>query len=188
MVVTLQLLFSFGFTVYVTVTTALTARRQDLYLKRLRTGAASDVVVLTGILLPVVVLGLAQALVLLGVSMAAGAPLPTRPDLLVLALIGGAAISCAAGVCTSGLTGTAELAQITTAPFFFAMIIGGLMGMSGGEDAWVFLIPGGGLGTLTGAAWGGPTGHVLEALASVVAWTAVATALSTRFFRWDPRT
>lgn len=188
MVVTLQLLFSFGFTVYVTVTTALTARRQDLYLKRLRTGAASDVVVLTGILLPVVVLGLAQALVLLGVSVAAGAPMPTRPDLLVLALVGGAAISCAAGICTSGLTGTAELAQITTAPFFFAIIVGGLMGTAGGADAWVFLIPGSGLGTLTQAAWGGPTDHVLEAVGSVAAWTAVATALSTRFFRWDPRT
>ncbi|WP_447007021.1 ABC transporter permease [Saccharothrix isguenensis] len=188
MVVTLQLLFSFGFTVYVTATTALTARRQDLYLKRLRTGAASDVVVLTGILLPVVVLGLVQALVLLGVSVAAGAPMPSRPDLLALALVGGTAISCAAGVCTSGLTGTAELAQITTAPFFFALIAGGLMGTAGGQDAWVFLVPGSGLGTLTQAAWGGSTEHVLGAVLSVAAWTAVATALSTRFFRWDPRT
>ncbi|NUT50986.1 MAG: ABC transporter permease, partial [Saccharothrix sp.] len=117
MVLTLQLLFSFGFTVYLTATTALTARRQDLYLKRLRTGAASDVVVLTGVLLPVVVLGLGQSLVLMGVSVAAGAPLPARPELLLVAVVGGVALSCAAGVATSGVTGTAELAQITTAPF-----------------------------------------------------------------------
>ncbi|ONI80515.1 hypothetical protein ALI22I_45295 [Saccharothrix sp. ALI-22-I] len=187
MVVALQLLFSFGFTVYVTVTTALTSRRQDLYLKRLRTGAASDVVVLTGILLPVVLLGLAQAFVLLGVSVAAGAPMPARPGLLVLALIGGSAISCAAGVATSGLTSTAELAQITTAPFFFALIVGGLMSLDGAPDIRVLLLPGTGLGTLIQAAWGGPTTHIGPALISTAAWIAAATALSTRFFRWDPR-
>lgn len=187
MVVTLQLLFSFGFTVYVTVTTSLTARRQDLYLKRLRTGAASDVVVLTGVLLPVVVLGLAQAFVLLGISVAAGAPMPARPELLVLAMVGGVALSCAAGVCTSGVTGTAELAQITTAPFFFALIIGGLIGSNGAVDLPVFLVPGTGLGTLVGAAWGGPTDQIGPAALSVALWTVAATALAARFFRWDPR-
>lgn len=188
MVVTLQLVFSLGFTVYVTVTTALTARRQDLYLKRLRTGAASDAVVLTGVLLPVVLLGIAQAVVLLGLSVAAGAPLPARPDLLAAAVVGGVALSCAAGVCTSGVTNTAELAQITTAPFFFALVIGGLMGSGGQVDVWVFLIPGSGLGTLTAAAWGGPTGQVGPAALSVVLWAVAATGLAARFFRWDPRT
>jgi ABC-2 type transport system permease protein len=187
MVVTLQLLFSFGFTVYVTVTTALTARRQDLYLKRLRTGAASDVVVLTGVLLPVVLLGLAQALVLLGISVAAGAPMPTRPELVVATLVGGLALSCAAAVFTSGVTGTAELAQITTAPFFFALVLGSLMALSGDPDPWVYLVPGSGLGTLIQAAWGGPTTHITPALLSLAIWTATATTLSTRLFRWDPR-
>jgi ABC-2 type transport system permease protein len=187
MVVTLQLLFSFGFTVYVTVTTALTARRQDLYLKRLRTGAASDVVVLTGILLPVVLLGLAQALVLLGISVAAGAPMPTRPELVVATLVGGLALSCAAAVFTSGVTGTAELAQITTAPFFFALVAGGLVGSGGAVDLPVFLVPGTGLGTLAAAAWGGPTDQVGPAALSLALWTIAATALATRFFRWDPR-
>ncbi|MCC8248928.1 ABC transporter permease [Saccharothrix luteola] len=187
MVVTLQLLFSFGFTVYVTVTTSLTARRQDLYLKRLRTGAASDVVVLTGVLLPVVVLGLAQACVLLGISVAAGAPVPARPELLVLAMVGGVALSCAAGVCTSGVTGTAELAQITTAPFFFALILGGLFGSNGNLELPVFLVPGTGLGTLVGAAWGGPADQIGPAVLSVALWTVAATALAVRFFRWDPR-
>lgn len=188
MIVTLQLLFTFGFTVYVTVTTALTARRQDLYLKRLRTGAASDVVVLTGILLPVVLLGLAQSVVLLGISVAAGAPMPVRPDLLVLAMVGGAALACAAGVCTSGLTGTAELAQITTAPFFFGLVVGGLIGMDGASDVRVLLLPGSGLGTLVQASLGGPADRAGLAVLSLAVWTAVAGALSTRVFRWDPRT
>jgi ABC-2 type transport system permease protein len=187
MIVTLQLLFSLGFTVYVTVTTSLTARRQDLYLKRLRTGAASDVVVLTGVLLPVVVLGLGQAVVLLGISVAAGAPMPARPELLVAAMVGGVALSCAAGVCTSGVTGTAELAQITTAPFFFALVVGGLVGSNGALELPVFLVPGAGLGALVGAAWGGPADQVGPAALSLVLWTVAATALAVRFFRWDPR-
>ncbi|MEU4743822.1 ABC transporter permease [Actinosynnema sp. NPDC023658] len=186
-VVTLQLLFSFGFTVYVTVTTALTARRQDLYLKRLRTGAASDVVVLTGILLPVVLLGLAQAFLLLGVSLAAGAPLPARPELLAVAVVGGVVLACAAGVGTSGVTGTAELAQITTAPFFFALIVGGLLGANGAVDLPVFLVPGTGLGALVGAAWGGPTEQVGPAALSVLVWAAAGVGAAVRFFRWDPR-
>lgn len=187
MIVTLQLLFSFGFTVYVTVTTALTARRQDLYLKRLRTGAASDPVVLVGVLLPVVLLGLVQSLVLLGMSVAAGAPMPTRPELVVAALVGGLAFSCAAGVFTSGVTGTAELAQITTAPFFFALVVGGLVGSSGAVELPVFLVPGAGLGTLVAAGWGGPTDQIGPAALSLALWTIAATALATRFFRWDPR-
>ncbi|MFI9009294.1 ABC transporter permease [Actinosynnema sp. NPDC053489] len=186
-VVTLQLLFSFGFTVYVTVTTALTARRQDLYLKRLRTGAASDVVLVTGLLLPVVLLGLAQALVLLGVTAAAGAPLPDRPGALLLAVVGGMVLACAAGVATSGVTGTAELAQITTAPFFLALVVGGVLGSAGPVDPPVFLLPGTGLGTLAGAAWGGPTDQVGTAALAVALWCVVATALAVRFFRWDPR-
>lgn len=186
-VIALQLLFAFGFTVYVTVTTALTARRQDLYLKRLRTGAASDVVVLTGVLLPVVLLGLAQALVLMGISGAAGAPLPTRPDLLLLAVLGGTAVTCAAGVATSGLTSTAELAQITTAPFFFALLSGVLPALGVDLDARLLLLPGTGLGVLVHAAWDGPTGQVGLAVLSLAAWTAVGVALSVRVFRWDRR-
>ncbi|WP_367129715.1 ABC transporter permease [Saccharothrix sp. HUAS TT1] len=187
MVITLQLLFAFGFTVYVTVTTALTARRQDLYLKRLRTGAASDVVVLTGVLLPVAVLALVQSLVLLGIAVAAGAPLPARPELLALVLVGGTALACAAGVCTSGVTSTAELAQITTTPFFFALVIGGLIGQGGALDPWVFLVPGSGLGVLVQAAWGGPAGQVGPAALSLGLWIVAATGLAVRFFRWDPR-
>ncbi|MFT7838538.1 ABC transporter permease [Saccharothrix sp. BKS2] len=187
MVIALQLLFGFGFSVYVTVTTALTARRQDLYLKRLRTGAASDAVVLTGVLLPVVLLGLAQSLVLLGISLAAGAPVPERPELVLLALLGGTAMTCAAGVATSGLTGTAELAQITTAPFFFAMVAGVLPALAPDPDQRLLLLPGSGLGVLVREAWGGAGGQVGLAALSLAGWTAVGVALSLRFFRWDRR-
>ncbi|MGM1065634.1 ABC transporter permease, partial [Saccharothrix sp. Mg75] len=175
-----QLLFTLGFTVYLTATTALTARRQDLYLKRLRTSAASDAVVLAGLLLPVVLLAVAQTALLLGVSFAAGAPWPERPGLFLLAVVGGAAMSCAVAVLTSGVTSTAEMAQITTGPYFVALVFGSVVATAGEVDDWVAFVPGGAVGLLVRAAWGGPTGQVVLALVSLVLWTAAAHAASTR--------
>ncbi|MDU0289183.1 ABC transporter permease [Saccharothrix longispora] len=186
--ITFQLLFTLGFTVYLTATTALTARRQDLYLKRLRTGAASDAVVLTGLLLPVVLLAVAQTALLLGISFAAGAPWPERPGLFLLAVGGGAAMSCVAGVLTSGVTSTAEMAQLTTGPYFIALVFGSMVATAGEVDDWVAFVPGGAIGLLVRAAWGGPATQVTLALLSLALWTAAAYAASTRLFRWDPRT
>ncbi|HEX6342056.1 ABC transporter permease [Umezawaea sp.] len=187
--ITLQLVMMLGFTVYTTVTTSLVARRQDLYLKRLRTGEASDRVVVLGLLVPATALGLAQAVVLLGISRAAGAPLPDRPLLLVLAVVGGAAMCCAAGVVTSGITSTPELAQITTAPFFFALFGGALWTWASDTvDHRMLLVPGGQIAELVKAALGGATDNVVPATASLAAWTAIGAALAVRHFRWEPRT
>ncbi|NUT92308.1 MAG: ABC transporter permease [Saccharothrix sp.] len=185
LVIGLQLLATQGFTVYVTVTTSLVARRQDLYLKRLRTGAASDAVVLAGVVLPPVVLGLAQTVLLLGVSLSLGAPAPSRPDLLALAVVGGLAVSCAAGVATSGVTATAEQAQITTGPFFFGLLVGGVWAAAT-PDTRALLTPGGGVADLVTGAWGAPV-SLGPAVLSVLAWTALGAALSFRLFRWDAR-
>ncbi|RKT54045.1 ABC transporter permease [Saccharothrix australiensis] len=182
----LALVCVLGFTVYVTTTSSLASRRQTLYLKRLRTGAASDSVVLTGILLPAVLLALVQVVLLLAVGLVAGAPLPARPELLALAVVGGAAMCCAAGVATSGVTSTAELAQITTGPFFFVLVGGGLWALNS-TDVRALLVPGGGMADLVAAAWGAGGRPGLAAL-SLLAWTAVGCALSFRVFRWDART
>ncbi|XVV00146.1 ABC transporter permease [Actinosynnema sp. CA-248983] len=185
LVISVQLVTTQGFTVYVTVTTSLTARRQDLYLKRLRTGAASDAVVLTGVLLPPVLLGLTQSALLLAASLALGAPAPTRPDLLALAILGGLAVSCAAGVATSGVTSTAELAQITTGPFFFGLLGGGVWAAVS-PDSRALLAPGGGVAELVTGAWGEPV-SLVPATLSLLAWTAAGYLLSLRLFRWDAR-
>ncbi|MEV0676302.1 ABC transporter permease [Actinosynnema sp. NPDC050436] len=185
-VVALQLLGSMGFTAYVTITTSLTSRRQDLYLKRLRTGVASDAVVLTGVVLPPVLLALAQVAVLLVVSLVAGAPLPDHPGALLLAVVGGVLMSAAAGVATSGVTSTAELAQITTGPFFLALVVGGLWATAS-SDLRRLLLPGGGVAELVRVAWGGDGRPELAAL-SLLAWTVAGCALSVRLFRWDART
>ncbi|HWO68952.1 MAG TPA: ABC transporter permease [Umezawaea sp.] len=187
-IIVLQLVMMLGFTVYMTVTTSLVGRRQDLYLKRLRTGEASDQVVIVGLLVPTIVLGFVQAVVLLGMSTIAGAPLPERPLLLLLAVAGGAAMCCAVGVATSGITSTPELAQITTAPFFFALFGGAIWTLvSDSVDYRMMLVPGGQVAELVKAAWGGPTDNVGLAVVSLVVWVAIGAALAVRHFRWEPR-
>ncbi|PRY36080.1 ABC transporter permease [Umezawaea tangerina] len=186
--ITVQLVLMLGFTVYMTVTTSLVARRQDLYLKRLRTGEASDATVVVGLLVPIALLGLVQTALLLGMSTAAGAPLPDRPLLLVLAVVGGVAMCCAAGVATTAITSTAELGQITTAPFFFTLFGGAAWTMvSDPVDLRMLALPGGQIAELVKAAWGGSTEHVPVAVAALAAWTAVGYFAATRVFRWEPR-
>ncbi|TMZ31650.1 multidrug ABC transporter permease, partial [Klebsiella pneumoniae] len=58
--VALQILLIIGMTVYISTALALTARREDLYLKRLRSGEAGDSTIIIGISSPLVVLGLLQ--------------------------------------------------------------------------------------------------------------------------------
>ncbi|MBW4716943.1 ABC transporter permease [Saccharothrix obliqua] len=185
-IVALQLLCTMGFTAHMTTTTSLTARRQDHYLKRLRTGLASDAVVLTGVVLPAALLSLAQAVLLVGVSVVAGAPLPGRPDLLLAAIAGGVLASVLAGIATSGLTATAELAQITTTPFFAALLGGGLWVVNS-TDARALALPGGAVAELVAAAWGGGGGRLALAGLSLLGWAVAGAALSVRLFRWDAR-
>ena len=54
--VLLQVVFFTLFTLYLTITTTLATRRNDLFLKRLRSGESSDAAILLGLVTPVVVL------------------------------------------------------------------------------------------------------------------------------------
>lgn len=186
-VIALQIVLVLACSGYLASTTALVSRRQDLYLKRLRTGQASDATVLTGLLLPNALLGCAQAVLLLAVSLASGAPLPDRPLLVLVAVLGGFAMTCAVGVFTSAITSTVELAQITTFPFFGALLVGVNWGLQPDTAQWVLAIPGAAVATLVRAAWGAPTDQVLLAVAALAAWTAAGVFLAARLFRWEPR-
>ncbi|GAA3883925.1 hypothetical protein GCM10022243_55830 [Saccharothrix violaceirubra] len=186
MVAAFQLAFTLGLGVYVSTATALVARRQDLYLKRLRTVAA-DRTVLAGIVGPTVVLGCVQAVVLLGVSFALGAPMPANPHFLLIALVLGAAMSAAAGVATSGVTATPELAQTTTLPFFAALLAGVIWAGAAPDDQRALLLPGSGLFEAARAAWAGPTDRTAMSVLVMAVWTAAAMVAAHRYFRWDRR-
>ena len=76
-------MFTVGaFGLYTTTVTTLAARRQNLFLKRLRSTAASDTGILFGLLLPVAVISLVQVAVILD---RAGRWSPAPDNILLLA-------------------------------------------------------------------------------------------------------
>jgi ABC-2 type transport system permease protein len=186
-IVAMQLVLMLLFCVYATATTSLAARRRQLVLKRLRSGELSDAQILAGLLAPLFVLALVQAVILVLCTVAFGAPLPPRPWLLVPALVLGAAMAAAIALATAAFTASAELAQITVTPFFFAAIAGATWVISAeSETVLKVLAPGGAVAALARAAWDGG-GMPLSACLALVGWTALGAAVARRFFRWEPR-
>jgi ABC-2 type transport system permease protein len=186
-VVAMQLVLMLLFCVYTTATTSIAARKRQLVLKRLRSGELDDAEILAGLLAPLFVLALAQLVILVLCTVAFGAPLPPRPGLLAPALALGALMSAAIALATAAFTASAELAQITVTPFFFAAIAGATWVVSAdGENALSVIAPGGALAALTRGAWEGG-GMPLLACAALLAWTAAGAAVARRWFCWEPR-
>ena len=186
-IVAMQLVLMLLFCVYATATTSLAARKRQLVLKRLRSGELSDAEILVGLLAPLFVLALAQTVILVLCTVAFGAPLPGRPWLLVPAIVLGALMSSAIALATAAFTASAELAQITVTPFFFAAIAGATWVISAESDsALKLLAPGAGIASLARGAWDGGGVPLLACLA-LLAWTAAGAAVARKWFRWEPR-
>ncbi|WP_079178823.1 ABC transporter permease [Streptomyces humi] len=187
--------FSFLFAVYTSLVSAYVARREELVLKRLRTGEPTDVEILGGTALPAVCLGLAQALVLaLGCVVLLDAGAPRAPWLTVLGLLTGLTLSATLAALTSAFTRTTESAQVTALPLVFMSMIGS--GIALPTDllphraaAVCEFLPLSPAVRLVRAGWTGELtayeafGTVLTALA----WTVVAVFAVRRWFRWEPR-
>jgi ABC-2 type transport system permease protein len=176
---------------YTTAVTTLASRRQDLFLKRLRSTAASDRDILAGLLLPLTALALIQVgaiLVVLGVVAAAPAQIP----LLVGAVLATSAMMVALALATTGLTNSPEHAQVTTLPVSLLLIaVASWVGITGMTDLTLVkrLLPGGSATQLVVNAWDGgvPLADSLPLLLPTVGWVGVAVALAGRLFRWEPR-
>lgn len=186
----LQLLTMLLLTVYISATTAVAARRSGLVLKRLRSGETPEWAILVGMLLPTVGLALVQSLLLCGMLVAFGASLPDQPLLLLVAMVGGAVLCAALALATTRITTTAEMAQVTTTPYFFAALAGALWVLSKPVDdvtQLMLIAPGGAIVQLVRGGWDGG-GEPLLAIVALVAWIVVAADVAKRTFRWEPRT
>ncbi|MET8998622.1 ABC transporter permease [Amycolatopsis sp. NPDC004169] len=190
-IATLTLFFVAGIGLYTTSVTTLAARRQNLFLKRLRSTAAGDAGILGGLLLPITVLSLLQIAVILGV-LAAVAGKPANPLLLVAAVVSTVVMLLALGLATAGLTNSPEHAQVTTLPVSIGVIgVSGWVGLTGTGDLTLLkrLLPGGSATELVLNAWNGgvPLARSLALFAPTLAWVVVAVVLAARLFRWEPR-
>lgn len=180
-----------SFSLYGTVVTTLAARRQNLFLKRLRSTAATDPAILSGLVLPVTAISLAQ-LGLILVALSVVSDTPANIALLALAIVATFVMMLALGMATAGLTSSAERAQITTLPISLGVVATAIWVAASGTESLTLLkrlLPGGAATELVVHAWDGgfPIGDSLLLLAPTVAWVGGAVVLATRFFRWEPR-
>ncbi|MDW3848849.1 hypothetical protein NMK34_19760 [Micromonospora sp. BRA006-A] len=180
-----------AFGLYATAVTTLASRRQNLFLKRLRSTAVADSTILAGLLLPPTTIAVVQvAAILTALAVVAGGP--ANAALVVLAVLATLAMMIGLALATAGLTNSPEHAQVTTLPVTLGVIaVATWVGISGTADlAWLKrLLPGGAATELTRNAWNGgvAVADSLLLLAPTLGWVAVAVVLATRLFRWEPR-
>jgi ABC-2 type transport system permease protein len=185
-------MFTVGaFGLYATVVTTLAARRQNLFLKRLRSTAAQDSSILAGLLLPVTALALVQVIVIL-TALAVVAGGPANVLLLGAAVLATVTMMIGLGLATAGLTNSPEHAQVTTLPISLGVIaVASWVGITGTEELTLLkrLLPGGSATELVLNAWNGgvAVSDSLLLLAPTLSWVVVAVVLATRMFQWEPR-
>ncbi|MBL1083397.1 ABC transporter permease [Streptomyces actinomycinicus] len=187
--------FSFLFAVYTALVNTYVARREELVLKRLRTGEISDTGILTGTALPALTLGLAQALVLCaGCAVLLHAGAPRAPYLTLLGLLAGLVLSAALAALTASFTPTVESGQVTALPLVLVSMTGsGIMfpteAMPERLASVCELLPLSPAVRLVRAGWTGQLSayEALGAAATALAWTVVAVFAVRRWFRWEPR-
>ncbi|MFC8716530.1 ABC transporter permease [Kitasatospora sp. NPDC057198] len=191
--------------VYTNLTTAYTARRNDLVLKRLRTGEAADGEILLGTAVPSIGLALLQCL-LLGVGGLALLDLraPANPLLVLAGLALAALLLTALAALSSTVTKTVETAGITTLPLLLTAQFGsGLMipleSMPDTVANVCRLLPTtpalqllhigwlGTDGTGPSAGFAETWGRAWLPLLLAAAWAGAALWAARRWFRWEPR-
>lgn len=176
---------------YTTAVSTLAARRQTLFLKRLRSTAVSDAAALAGILGPPALIGIIQVAAVLTV-LAVLTDLPANIPLLIVSALSLVAMMVGLALATAGVTTSPEHAQITTLPITMGTsAVAFWIGFTGTEELGTLkrLLPGGAATELTINAWNEGTELVdnLLLLPPTIAWVAVGVALAQKFFRWEPR-
>ncbi|MER7795111.1 ABC transporter permease [Streptomyces sp. NPDC097640] len=181
--------------VYMNLVGVYVIRREELVLKRLRTGELTDPEILAGAALPAVLMGLVQCVLMVAaVGPALDAPAPGSPHLVVLGVAAGLALMATLAAATAAFTKTAESAQLTPMPVMLvSMLASGLFvpldimpDRVAAVCEWAPLTP---VVALVRAGWTGGMGlgEALTALATAAAWTALAGWTVRRRFPWEPR-
>ncbi|MFE2314235.1 ABC transporter permease [Streptomyces sp. NPDC059441] len=183
------------FAVYSSLVSVYAARREELVLKRLRTGEPRDAEILAGAALPSVAIGLAQCLVL---TVACAALLnvgaPPAPHLAVLGLLLGLVMWPLLAAITANFSKSVEGAQVAAMPLILVSLLGSgtffpLQVMPDQLASACELLPLTPVVTLIRGGWTGDlSAHdTLGALGTAVAWIALAVFAVRQWFHWEPR-
>ncbi len=193
------------FVVYYNLLSSYVARRDELVLKRLRTGECSDAEILAGTAAPSLLLGVVQSVLLVGAGMLVlDLPAPTNPLVLALAVLGGALVFAALALLTTLFTKNSEAAQITSLPLVLVALAGGGMvvpipAMPEGLQRVAELTPMAPSTELVQLGWLGRTitGDAVTATEAFAAagpptlillgWVVLSILAVRRYFRWEPR-
>ncbi|GAB2874039.1 ABC transporter permease [Streptomyces deserti] len=187
--------FSLLFAVYAALVGVFVTRREELVLKRLRTGELRDVEIMAGCALPATATGLVQSLLLVaGCTVLLDVPAPPAAHLAVIGLLLGLVMCAALAALTASFTRTSESAQVTPMPFMLVSLLGSgvsipLEVLPERLASVCELLPLTPVITLVRGGWTGDLTayEALGAMATAVAWTAVAVFAVRRWFRWEPR-
>ncbi|AYY13562.1 ABC transporter permease [Actinobacteria bacterium YIM 96077] len=191
--------------VYYNLVSTYVARREDLVLKRLRTGELSDPEILAGAAMPAVLLAAGQIAVAVGAALTfLDLEAPVNVVLVAGAVVGGVVLFALLAAATTKITRNAEMAQMSTMPVFIVCLI--FSGMVAPLDAFsdrvadiaqfvpltpvIDLTRLGLLGTTGTEPAVGFTESFAEAVtpAAILAlWIAIGYAATRRWFRWEPR-
>ncbi|MGW5235982.1 ABC transporter permease [Streptomyces nodosus] len=187
--------FMLLFTVYSNLVGVYVARREELVLKRLRTGEATDPEILVGSALPAAVLTVLQVLVLVVAGPALlRVPMPSRPDLLAAGVLLGLVMAAAMAAVSSATTRSVEAAQVTPLPVMLVSLMGSGMFipldvMPDRMAEVCRLLPLSPVMELVRGGWAGgqEAGVTLRSLALAVVWTGLMLLAARRWFRWERR-
>ncbi|WP_336047278.1 ABC transporter permease [Streptomyces sp. CA2R101] len=183
------------FAVYSNVTAAYVARREELVLKRLRTGELRDLEILTGTALPSVLIGLAQCVLLAALgALVLDTDLPTAPHLLIAGVLLGMVTVVGLAAATSAFARSTESAQLIVMPFIMLSLAGS--GVMVPLDifpervaAFLAFLPLSPAMELIRGGWtgGGGLKETVGQLITGLAWAGLALFAVQRWFRWEPR-
>lgn len=195
------------FPVYYNVLAQFVSRRDELVLKRMRTGESRDAELLASIALPGAITALVLTVIAIPISAALGQTLPVNPVLYLATAVLAVTMFTAFAYWTAAWTKNAEGAQLTSMPIIILASLGPMTstipGMGDRLRDMLSLTPGAAMSDLVrlgGFGFSGPQakeatltfaqtwGHATGPLLVMAAWTFVAVVLARRSMRWEPRT
>lgn len=204
--ITTVLLVTVLFPVYYNVLSQFVSRRDELVLKRMRTGEARDLELVVAIALPGILIAAAVFAASVGLAVALGQDVPIAPLALAVGVLLALVMFAAFAYWTAAWTRSAESAQMTSLPIILIASVGpvfsGITSLSDTLRQLVDLTPGAAMGELVRVAWFGldgvtATSSTLDAaevwgaagspLLVMAAWTMLAIGLAQRSMRWEPR-